>query len=88
MEKEVLKAIEKIIKDGGIVTIDLNRGKYIPAPVNDLTECVNTIEIDKDINMKELLEYLYKSQKLEVVKIGKGIYIIGEIGTSIVVYRY
>ena len=92
MEKEtvktIVKTIEKIIKDGGVVTIDLNSGKYIPAPVKDLNECVNTIEIDKDINMKELLEYLYKSQELEVVKIREDVYIIGKRGTSIVVYRY
>lgn len=88
MEKEVVKKIEKIIKDGGIVTIDFKMRKYVEAPVEKLDKCKCTITIDSKTNMKKLLEYLYKSQELEVVKIREDVYIIGERGTSIVVYRY
>ena len=88
MEKKVVKAIEKIIEGGGIVTIDLNIGEYIPAPVRELAKCNCTIKLDSNIDMKKLLKNLYEDPKLEVVRIREDVYIIGKRGTSIVVYKY
>lgn len=89
MEEKILKEIKKIVDDGGIVTIDCKRYEYVPAPMKDLENCINSIKINKNVNIEELKQKLRNNLELTVVQVDskdpirKNIYIIGKRGTSI-----
>lgn len=90
-EKELVLVVEEILEiidNGGIVTIDLEKGSYVPAPIVNMKDCrIKLKKYDSTIRSEELLKELQEKNEFSICQIRPGIVIIAKRGTSIVAYH-
>lgn len=87
-EKELVKEILNIINQGGIITINLEKGVYVPVPTSKVEDCINFRKYDTMIQKEDLVKELQKKRnEMTICWVHKDTMVIAKRGTSIVVYQ-